>query len=267
MLLADGVNRSPARRLGDADKNAAKERAGHRAQSAGNDDNEREERVARPKHRGRVNEQSEHGAGSADACCAETEGERVEALHVEADDLRAGEIIGAGADRLADKSKTKEDEQRRGERDRGQAGVDFRSVDNQRADLDAVERVGGLHRASVRAEDDQEAVGDDEPESHQQQELRVLGPPDKGVDQADLQNVAKHEHHRGDRHQQDQRIKVKRGEQDHRDEHSDCHHLAVGEINDPHHPENDRKPERQQAVNKPGQNPADNDVEIDVESH
>ena len=60
---------------------------------------------------------------------------------------------------------------------------------------------------------------------------------------------------------------MERGEQYYRDEHGDRHHLAMSEINDPHHAENDRKPERQQAVNKAGQNSADNDVEIDVESH
>ena len=40
--------------------------------------------------------------GRADAGRAEAEGQRVEALDVEADHQRAGVVVGAGADRLAE---------------------------------------------------------------------------------------------------------------------------------------------------------------------
>ena len=51
------------------------------------------------------------------------------------------------------------------------------------------------------------------------------------------------------------------------EEHGDSHHLAMGEIDDPHHAENDRQPERHQAVDQTGQNSTDGDVEINLKRH
>ena len=50
-------------------------------------------------------------AGDRDAGRAEAEGERVEVLDVEADDLRAELVVGAGADRLARQREAEEREQ------------------------------------------------------------------------------------------------------------------------------------------------------------
>ena len=49
--------------------------------------------------------------------------------------------------------------------------------------------------------------------------------------------------------------------------HRDRHHLAMGEVDDAHHAEDDRKPERHQAVDEAGQNAADGDIQVDVERH
>ena len=139
MLLADGVNNKTGERLGDPDQHAAEERARHRAEPAGDDDDEGEQRIARPEHRRCVDQQHHHGPGGADAGRAEPEGERIEALDVEPDHQRAGVVVGAGADRLADRREAKEREQRGGEYDRGDAGIDLGGVDDQRAELETVE--------------------------------------------------------------------------------------------------------------------------------
>ena len=104
MLLADGVNSRPGHRLGQADQHAAEQRAGHRAEPAGDDDDEGEQRVGRAEWRRDVDEQHQHRAGGADAGRAEPEGQRIEMLDVEPDDQRAGVIVGAGADRLAERA-------------------------------------------------------------------------------------------------------------------------------------------------------------------
>ena len=231
------------------------------------DDDESQQRVGRPDHRRHVDDQRHHRAGGADAGGADAEGERVELLDVEPDHQRAGVIVGAGADRRADQREAEEREQERGEQDRGGAGIELGGVDDQRAELEAVVGIGGLHGAGVRTEDDQEHVDDDDRQRHQQQELAVLRPGDEGIDQSRLQRVAEHEQHRGDRHHHDQRIEVKCGKQHDREIHRDRHHLAMGEIDDAHHAENDREPERHQAIDQAGQNSADGNVQIDVERH
>ena len=104
MLFDRRREQQAGKRLGDADQHAADERAGHRAEPAGDDDDEGKERIAGAEHRRRVDEQHQHGAGGADAGRAEPEGERVEPLDVEPDHQRAGVVVGAGADRLAEQA-------------------------------------------------------------------------------------------------------------------------------------------------------------------
>ena len=48
MLFADGVNMKPGHRLGQADEHAADERAAHRAEPAGDDDDEGKQGVGGP---------------------------------------------------------------------------------------------------------------------------------------------------------------------------------------------------------------------------
>ena len=57
MLLADGVNSSPAIASVSADQHAAEQRAGHRAEPADDDDDEGEQRVGRPERRRHVDDQ------------------------------------------------------------------------------------------------------------------------------------------------------------------------------------------------------------------
>ena len=89
MLFADGVNSSPAIASVSADQHAAEQRAGHRAEAAGDDDDEGEQRVGGPERRRHVDDQQQHRAGGADAGRAEAEGQRVEVLDVEPDHQRA----------------------------------------------------------------------------------------------------------------------------------------------------------------------------------
>ena len=173
--------------------------------------------------------------------------------HVEPDHERAGVVVGAGADRLADRDEAEEGEQRGREHDRGGTGIELGRVDDQRPDLEAVIGIGGLHRPRIRAEHDQERVGDDDRQRHQQQKLAVLGPGDEWVDQRRLQRVAKSEQHCGDRHQHDQRVEMEPGEQ-----HQAMNIATViispwAKLTTRTTPKM-RKPERHQGVDEAGQN-------------
>ena len=94
----------------------------------------------------------------------------------------------------------------------------------------------------------------------------VLGLPDKGVDQA---RSAKRSQTRTSLRRSAPAGSADQGETrrtSHRDEHSDRHHLAVAKLTTRTTPKMTESPSAEQAVNKPGQNSADNDVQIDVES-
>ena len=202
-----------------------------------------------------------------DAGRADAEGERVEVLHVEADHQRAGVVVGAGADRLAGERVAEEGEQRRRHRHRGKRRVDLVGIDDQRPDGEARERIGRLHALRVGAEDDEQAVHQDQRHRHQQHELAVLGPVDERIDQPALHDVAEREQHGRDRHHHRQRVEAVVREQHHREVHGDGHHLAVGEIDHAHDAEDDRQAERHQPVDEAGQQAADGDVEVDFCGH
>ena len=153
MLFADGREQEAGQRLGHADQHAAEQRARHRAEPADDDDDEGEQRVGRSERRRHVDDQHQHRAGRADAGRAEPEGQRVEPLHVEPDHQRAGVVVGAGADRLADIGEAEEREQRGRDHDRGAGRIDLGGVDDDAAEREAVERVGRLHAARIRPED------------------------------------------------------------------------------------------------------------------
>ena len=88
-------------RLGKAHQQAAEQRAGHRSESAHDDDDEGEEGVVGAERRGHIDEEHHRAARDRYACRAKPEGERVVFPDVQAHDLGAEVIIGARADRLA----------------------------------------------------------------------------------------------------------------------------------------------------------------------
>ena len=99
----------------------------------------------------------------------------------------------------------------------------------------------------------------------QQQELAVLRPRDERVDQAAPAARSRSANSTaaiGTSITSGSRWKA--GNSDDRDIHRDRHHLAMGEIDDAHHAEDDRQAERHQAVDEAGQDAADGDVEIDI---
>ena len=89
----------------------------------------------------------------------------------------------------------------------------------------------------------------------------MLGPRDERIDEARLQQVAEDEECRGDRQHGDERVEPERGEQDGRRVHRDGHHLAVREVDHPHHAEDHRQAERHQAVHQARQDAGDDYVE------
>ena len=257
----------PRQRLGEPDQHPAQQRAGHRAEPTGNDDDERQQRIGGPERGRHVDHQREHDAGGADAGGADAEGEGVEALHVEADHQRAGIVVGAGADRLAEHGEAEEGEQRGRDQHGGRARIGLAGVNDQPADLEAVERVGGLHVAGVGPEHDELGVDEDDRHRHQQHELAVLGPVDERIDDAGLQEVAEREQGGGRRHQHDERVEPQRGEGDDGRIHGERHHLAVGEVDHAHDAEDDGQAERHQAVDEAREQAVDGHVEVDLCRH
>ena len=208
-----------------------------------------------------------HCAGGADAGRTETEGQCIEMRHVEAYDLRAGVVVGAGADRGAEPGEAEECKQRRRNRNGCSTGEGFGCVDDKWADHEAVESVGCLDAASVRAEHDQQAIGQNNRDSDQQYELTVFRPADERIDQPTLHGIAEYEQNAGDRQHHQQGIKAEAGEQDHSEIHRDGRHLTVGKIDHADHAENHGEAERHQAVDKAGQDAAHGNVEIDISRH
>jgi hypothetical protein len=72
----------------------------------------------------------------------------------------------------------------------------------------------------------------------------VFRPADERIDHPGLHHVAEREQHGRDGNQHDQGIEAEGRKQGHREIHGNGHHLAMGEVDDPYHAENDRKPER-----------------------
>ena len=73
-------------------------------------------------------------------------------------------------------------------------------------------------------------------------------------------NRPEHEQRGGDRHQQQERIELQRAEQHQRQVHGQRHHLAMREVDDAHHAEDDRQAERHQPVDETRQQAAGGDV-------
>ena len=82
-----------------------------------------------------------------------------------------------------------------------------------------------------------------------------------------LQQVSECEQRGGDQRQAQQRIDAERAKEDERGEHAEHHHLAMREIDDADDAENDRQPERAQAIDQPRQQAADGDIEIESAGH
>ena len=113
-------------RLRHPDHHAAEQRADHRAEAAHDDDDEREQRVARAEPGRHVDERHHRAAGHRDGRGAEPERDGVEVRDGQAGDARADRIVGAGADRLAGEGQAKERRQQRRRDHRGAGRVDPR---------------------------------------------------------------------------------------------------------------------------------------------
>ncbi len=179
MLFADGVNISPAIASVSPIKMPPMRRARHRAQAAGNDDDEGQQRVGRADRRRDIEDQQQHDAGRADAGRAQPEGQRIQMLDVEPDHQRAGVVVGAGADRGAEPGEPEERIQRDRDDNGSAAGINLGRVDDQRADLEAVEGIGYLNVLRVGPKHDQQHVDDNDGNRDQQQKLAVLRPGDE----------------------------------------------------------------------------------------
>ena len=122
----------------------------------------------------------------------------------------------------------------------------------ERAGLEPL-RVGGEHLQQHVLDDDREAEG------HQQRRQDV--PAQRQVEDAALQRVADPRHHRHDDDQADERMHagaVEHGETEEGGEHDQ---VAVRDVDQPHHAEDQREPGREQRVEPAQQHALDDGVE------
>ena len=176
-------------------------------------------------------------------------------------------VIRAGADRLACKREAKESEQCDRNQECRDRRINLARIDDDAAEIEAVERVSGGNALRIRAEDQQQAVHHDDGDGDQKHELAVLGAIDERINDRALHQIAEREQNRRDRHQHDQRIEAKRREENDHEVHRDRHHLAVRKIDDPDDAENHRKAECHQAIDKARQYTADCDFQNDFGCH
>ena len=98
-------------------------------------------------------------------------------------------------------------------------------------------------------------------------EVEMLRPMDERLHDEALQRPADHEEQSRHRNRGEDRIDMQRSEEHEGRIHRQHGEFAVGEIDDAHDAEDHRQPERHQPVDEPSQQPADGNVEIDVERH
>ena len=157
MLFSDGMMTKPESASETPTSSPPSKRARHAAEPADDDDDEGEQRVVGGDIGLHVDEQQHQRARRADAGRAEPEGDGVEPLHVEADDLRADLVVGAGADRLAGAGEAEEAPERGDADDRAERREDPHLVEQQAADLVAVVGIVELDVARVGPERHQHA--------------------------------------------------------------------------------------------------------------
>jgi hypothetical protein len=155
-------------------------------------------------------------------------------------------------------------EEQAGNDKRGNPGIEPDLVNDQRTELEGVEGIGQLRALGVGAEDHQAGGDEHDRDRGHEQELHMVRKMGDAVDDVVLEQVAEAEKHGCGNGNADQRIKAQGSEKDQGEEHADHHHLAMGEIDDADHPEDDRQAERAEAVDKAGQQTAHSDVEIDL---
>src|SRR5690606_23397261 len=146
--------------------------------------------------------------GGADAGRADAEGQGIEPSDVEADHQGAEVVVGTGADGAAGAGQPEEGEQAGGDRQRQHGGDHAHLVDQQRADLDRVERVVDQNAARIGAEDHQQRIDHDDGHGGEQDELAVFRAVDEGIDQDRLHDIAEREEDYRDRHHGHQGVDV-----------------------------------------------------------
>ena len=157
--------------------------------------------------------------------------------HVEANDLGAEPVIGAGADCFSNEREAEKGKQRSACPHRHRGRIDARLVEQDRAEFPGFQLVGHLHVARVGPEADQQHVHHDDRHRHQQHELGVFRARDEGIDERVLHGVTEHEKRGGNRQNGEEGIEAKGGKEQHRGVHGDGHHLAVRKVDHAHHAE------------------------------
>jgi len=166
-------------------------------------------------------------------------------------------IVGGGpegaAERGAEEHELQPGDHRRGrDEDDHRQHADAETLDDLQAfDLD---RAAGEF-ARIGGEGFEQRILDDDRQTKRHQKRRQDIGPQRQVEQAALQRIADGEHHRHDHHQAHERVEAQPLGDRQTDERGKHDEVAVGDIDEPHHPEDQRQPAGKERVKPAQQHP------------
>ena len=202
------------------------------------------------------------GGGRRDA---DAEGDRPDAVGVDAQEAGRARVLHGGAHRAAEARLREQEVQQHEDRDRERERVDADDRDLVPEDRPGRVRVAGVGRAVRRLEDRAEDPLDPERErpGDQERELLCALAPER-ADEHELNRRAEREHERCDDQHGQERIDVQILEQHVAQVCAQDHERPLGHVDDVHDAEDERQPAGHQRVDTPGEHSEDAGLDDDV---
>jgi hypothetical protein len=182
------------------------------------------------------------------------EGEVVDAAHIDAHKRRRHAVIGRRPDAFAHVAFFQEHKDGHGNDDGKGKGDEARHIDHGTAQPDGIQAEGGLGTAVIRPPQYERRVFENNPDGHQGKDLHGFGVVEDSVDHGRLNHVSQHKNGGGYNDQGEVGIDAQEHEYPIGNVHADDHHLAMGEIDHPHYPENEGEPQGDEPIEPSQQN-------------
>ena len=159
-------------------------------------------------------------------------------------------IVGGGAEGAAQRRAVEQPLQAGDHRDRERELDERQHADRKpAADRDAFDLDrAGVELDAVGGEQFKQPVLDDDREAERHQQRRQQIVAERAVEQAALQRVADDRHHRHDDDERQDRVDAERLHRHQRDIGRQHDQVAVGDVDEPHHAEDQRQPRREHGV-------------------
>lgn len=179
---------------------------------------------------------------------ADARGHHAHPAHVDAHELGRLPVLRGRPDGLPHVGLDEEPVEDGGDEGGHREGEQQRHRHRDPAQVEARRRVGGGEDAVVRGEQEHGRVAENEADADGEQDLVLWQRVQHAVDDGPLQERSEEPHHRVDDHHGDERVDPRHGEEEVREVHPHHHQLAVGEVDDPHHPEDDGQADADEGV-------------------